>query len=341
MQVLVVEDNPIDRHLLGNTLERHGYHVFFAEDGRQAVEMLRQTEISMVISDWLMPHMSGVDLARAIRQDTFGRYVYIIMLTGQQGTDHIIEGLSSGADDFITKPFVPEELLMRMRTGQRVMALETRDVTIFALAKLAESRDPETGAHLERVRQYTRELCDDLSRQEAFSDRVNSDFKKLMYQTCPLHDIGKVAIPDHVLLKPGRLSDGEYEIMKTHAAEGAKTLNTALEQYPDAAFLKMARDIAISHHERWDGNGYPEKLAGEDIPLCGRIFAIADVYDALITKRVYKNAFTHDVARGIIVEGASKDFDPQIVESFIRCEERFIEINQQFAEDVNTDREAA
>jgi putative two-component system response regulator len=196
-------------------------------------------------------------------------------------------------------------------------------MTIFALAKLAESRDNETGQHLERVRDYTLALAKQLAGHPALGEEITPTFLRLIYQTTPLHDIGKVAIPDHVLLKPGRLDDREFEIMKSHAQAGADTLALALAEYPQAEFLQMAYDIARAHHERWDGTGYPMGLAGSAIPLAARIFSIADVYDALVSKRVYKEAYTHDVARGIIVSEEGKQFDPDVIAAFRLCEQQF------------------
>ncbi len=245
--------------------------------------------------------------------------------------------MSAGADDFISKPFHPAELLVRVRAGERVLALETRDVAIFAMAKLAESRDPETGAHLERVRRYSRTLAQRLAWNPAYYDQIDDNYTQLIYLTSPLHDIGKVGIPDSVLLKPGRLTAEEFDIMKTHAMIGARTLDAALHEYPGATFLQMARDIAASHHERFDGSGYPDRLRGTDIPLCGRIVALADVYDALTSKRVYKDAFGHDHARNVILEESGRHFDPSVVEAFLQCESQFIDIHRQFAEQRSPD----
>jgi len=332
MQALVVDDDFVTRELLRNAMEASGFEALLAENGRQALEILRAGQARLVVTDWEMPEMDGLTLCQAIRAEELGRYVYVILLTCREGTSNVVEGLAAGADDFVSKPFEPSELSMRLRAGARVLSLETRDLAIFALAKLAESRDPETGGHLERVRMYSRELAGHLAGQAKFAERVDAGFIRLLYLTSPLHDVGKVGIPDHVLLKPGRLDDHEFEIMKTHTTQGAATLESALEQYPEAVFLRMARDIALSHHERYDGNGYPEGRAGEDIPLCARVFAVADVYDALVSKRVYKDAFTHDIAKGIILEGSGTQFDADVVEAFKAREAVFAAIRAQHRE---------
>jgi putative two-component system response regulator len=239
--------------------------------------------------------------------------------------------MSAGADDFIVKPFVNAELMARVRAGERVLSLETREMVIFALAKLAESRDPETGHHLERVQRYSQMLSEALAAQPNCSSEIDAQFIQLIFQTSPLHDIGKVGIPDCVLLKPGRLSDDEFDIMKTHTLIGAETLDAALRDFPQARFLRIARDIALSHHERWDGKGYPNGLAGTDIPLAARIVAVADVYDALTSKRAYKEAFAHTIAREIILGETGSHFDPDIVAAFHEAEADFIEIRSQFS----------
>jgi putative two-component system response regulator len=328
MNVLVVDDDPGALELIAGALGEAGQSVFTASNGREAMEILREGTCRVVISDWEMPEMDGLELCRAIRSGEFGRYIFVILLTAKEGTGHLVAGLSAGADEFMSKPFEPEELAIRLRTAERILSLETRDLAIFALASLAESRDPEAGSHLERVRAYSRILAQELATSEGHAHLIDAEFIRMIYLTSPLHDIGKVAIPDYVLLKPGRLDDREFEIMKTHAASGAATLERAIQQYPDATFLRMARDIAACHHERWYGAGYPSKLAGKDIPLCARIFSVADVYDALVSKRVYKAAFTHDVARSIIVKGRGSQFDADVVDAFLRHEEEFRTIAQ-------------
>jgi putative two-component system response regulator len=331
MRVLVVDDDDIDLELLANTVDRAGYEVEIAHDGWQALEILRAGSFRLVISDWEMPGMSGIELCRRIRSRHSAGYVYMILVTARDGADNIAAGLNAGADDFITKPFEPTELCVRMRAGERILALDTRDITIFCLAKLVESRDPDTGAHLERIREYCRVIAQHLSGQSRFCEQVDGQFVETIYLTSPLHDIGKVGLPDSVLLKPGRLTEEEFEIMKKHTIIGAETLTLALRKRPETGFLRMARDIALTHHERFDGSGYPTGLAGEDIPLCGRIVALADVYDALTTKRVYKPACSHEAAVSVILEESGAHFDPAIVDSFIAADEQFSAIQQRFA----------
>jgi len=327
--ILLVDDDPACLGMLSDVLGALGIPVETARDGNEALEMIYQGDFRIVLSDWQMPGMSGVELCRRVRQRSLSGYVYFILLTSLDRQHNLVSGLRAGADDFITKPFDPEELQIRLRTANRIVSLESRNVIIFALAKLAESRDPETGAHLERMREYSRLLAEDLSRQPKYADVVDADYVRTIYLTSPLHDIGKVGIPDHVLLKPGRLTPEEFEIMKQHALVGFHTLDAAVREQPEAAYLRFARDIACSHHEKYDGSGYPYGLKGDDIPLCGRIVAVADVYDALTTARVYKEAFSHEKACQIIREGSGAHFDPDIVDAFFRHEEEIIDINQR------------
>jgi len=331
MKILVVDDEEITQTMLENMLTEAGYEVEIASNGQQALEALRRGDCRLVISDWEMPKMNGLELCQAIR-DEYLHYIYIILLTSHNSGEDVIKGLSTGADDFLSKPCDLAELTVRIRAGERVLSLETRDIAIFAMAKLTESRDHETGAHLEKVQSYCRIIAEHLYHQKKFADIIDRDYIRLIYTTSPLHDIGKVGIPDGVLLKPGRLTDREYDIMKVHTIIGSETLDAALKKFPDAKFLQMARDIALTHHERFDGQGYPNQLVGNEIPLCGRIVALADVYDALISKRVYKQAFAQDVAHSIIVEESGTHFDPEIVEAYIQNVDKFITIQDQFLE---------
>jgi putative two-component system response regulator len=332
MKVLIADDDAIALELLRDTLCDAGHEVTCASNGRDAEQKLAQGEFQLLITDWEMPELDGLGLCRAVRQGELrGRaYVYVVLLTAHNSSAEKIQGLSAGADDFICKPFEPQELIARMQAAERLVSLEMRDVAMFAMAKLAESRDPETGAHLERVMNYSRVLTQQLPAMGKFTDEIDAEFVRLIHSTSPLHDIGKVGIPDGVLLKPGRLSDREFDIMKTHTTIGAQTLNAALQRFPKAKYLRMARDIAASHHERYDGYGYPSGLKADQIPLCARIVALADVYDALTSKRVYKSAFLHEVALGIIVKDSGTHFDPAVVDAFVAIEQTFVSIREKF-----------
>jgi putative two-component system response regulator len=240
-----------------------------------------------------------------------------------RGKDELAE-LSRAFNDMVKQ--------IRIRYELEKQVEKSRDLTIFAVAKLAESRDPETGAHLERVRNYSRILAQELAAAGKFPTEITAQFVHLIFLTSPLHDIGKVGIPDSVLLKPGKLSEREMEIMRTHTVIGAATLDAAARQFPGVQFLEMGRDIAAAHHERFDGSGYPHKLSANNIPLAARIVAVADVYDALTTKRVYKPAYSHSAAKAIIENGSGGQFDPRVVQAFIHCESEFTRILQSYAE---------
>ena len=332
MQVLIVDDDKLVRIALEALLSKNGYEVLTATNGKEGLEVLgKHQACRAVISDWEMPVMNGIEFCKAVRADDRPGYVYFLLLTSHGQVNEMVLGLSAGADDFVAKPYNAAEVLARLRAGERILALETRDVAIFALAKLAESRDSDTGAHLERVQHYCRALCQRLATQEKFKDVVDVEYARLIFQTSPLHDIGKVGVPDAILLKPGRLTPQEFEIMKTHTTIAANTLEAALEKFPGVAFLKMAKEIAESHHEKVNGTGYPYGLKGDDIPLCGRIMAVADVYDALVSQRVYKAALSHGEALAIIEEGRGEHFDLDIVDAFLAISDRFHEIRQLFS----------
>jgi putative two-component system response regulator len=332
MRILIADDDVIAMELLKDLLADAGHEVSCASNGREAMEILRRAEHRLVITDWEMPLMNGVEFCEAVRGNVeFEGYIYIILLTSHGTMAERVAGLSAGADDFISKPFEPAELLARVQAAERILSMETRDVTIFAMAKLAESRDPETGSHLERVMNYSRILAKQLPAIGRLTDQIDGDFVRAIYATSPLHDIGKVGIPDCVLLKPGQLNDREFQIMKTHTTIGAQTLDAALKRFPGTRFLEMARDTALTHHEHFDGRGYPAGLRGPNIPLCGRIVAVADVYDALTNKRVYKEAFNHDIARSLIVKESGTHFDPDMVDAFIAAEQAFIAIRERYA----------
>lgn len=341
MRVLVVDDDELSREIMTHTLEAYGYEVLNAANGREALEILARGDCRLLITDWVMPEVNGTTLCRAIRDGEFSCYIYIIMVSVRNRRQDVIDGLTAGADDFLIKPIDPQELRVRVRAAERILALETRDLTIFALAKMAEARDPDTGNHLERVRRFSRLLAEKLAEQPKFRDQVDSEFLRQIYLTSPLHDIGKVAIRDEILLKPGRLTEEEFEIVKTHTSRGAEALDSALAAYPDAAFLQMAREVAVHHHERYDGEGYPDGLAGEQIPLSARIVALADAYDTITSRRVYKEAGDFASARRKIIAGRGTQFDPDVVDAFISAEAQFVGIRNRFPDVESTDGSGA
>ncbi|MGD2118442.1 MAG: HD domain-containing protein [Chromatiales bacterium] len=240
----------------------------------------------------------------------------------------------SSNDEFGIMAVHTNEMIKRIR--QRTEELNrTRDVTILTLASLAETRDNETGAHILRTQRYVKALAQQLSDHPRFADMLNAETIELLYKSAPLHDIGKVGIPDAILLKPGKLTDDEFEIMKTHTSIGANALAVTEQQLGSNSFLSLAREITLTHHEKWDGSGYPAGLKGEDIPVSGRLMALADVYDALISKRVYKPAFSHEQAMEIIQQGRGSHFDPAVVDALLAIEAQFREIAVEYSDEVH------
>lgn len=332
MRILIVDDSDISLELLQKTLLDAGHSVDTASNGEEALEWARKGVHRLIISDWEMPGMNGLELCRKVRALST-TYVYFILVTSHNTSADIVTGLSAGADDFISKPFNPPELLVRVRAGERVLSLESREIAIFAMANLTESRDQETGQHLERVRCYAQLLARRLMDSPKFQTAIDDKFVRLVYETSPLHDIGKVAIPDNILRKPGKLTDEEFAVMRTHTTLGKAQLDLALAKYPDAEFLRFARDIVACHHERFDGTGYPAGLAGEEIPLCARVVAVADVYDALTSDRVYRAALPHEEAKHMIIKSSGSHFDPDIVDAFVELADQFEGICHSLADD--------
>ncbi len=331
VHILIVDDDPIAVDMLRSAIETFGYQVTSANSGEEALELMRSGMYRLVVSDWEMPGMDGLELCRQIRRRYSSSYVYVILLTVHRGTERIIDGLNAGADEFISKPFDPEELCVRIRAGERILSYGSHNVTFLSLAIIAESRDEETGAHVDRMREYCRVMAEYLSGEEKFRDEVDGDFVHLICMASPLHDIGKVGIPDRVLLKPGRITEENLEIMQQHTVMGGMMLDSVIYAHPEAGFLSMARDIARSHHERFDGSGYPDGLGGTAIPLAARIVSLADAYDELTTKHARQTGISHEEARRIIREGTGTHFDPDVVQAFLANEERFVEIHKQFA----------
>jgi len=330
--ILVVDDEPQQRILLKMLLEKEGFSVVLAADGREA---LRQFEtdpgIRMIIADLNMPIMGGIELIREIRRQQL-RYAYVIVLTAAEDRAALLKALSEGADDFMTKPAMAEELQLRIENGLRVLQLEGQEELIFALAKLAEYRSDETGFHLERVRTYTHLLAMELV-DSCPEMGVTSAMAEEIALVSPLHDIGKVAIGDSILHKPGKLTAEEFETMKSHAMIGGSILE---EIYLKAGspYLQIAFEIAAYHHEQYNGAGYPNGLSGEDIPLAARIMALADVYDALTSKRCYRDALSHERAREMILEKRGLHFDPRIVDAFLEQEDIWLTVQARLQDEL-------
>ncbi len=331
MKILIVDDERVSRTKMDIIVRGSGHETVIAKDGLAGWEIWKQQRHRIVITDWVMPKMNGLELCRKIRENEGSQYTFLIVVTSKQDMESIITAMDAGADGFIAKPFVKDEVAVRIRSGERILGFGERDIVIFSLAKLAESRDPETGNHLERIRFYSKTLAEAMAESNDSSREIDKLFVDNIFLTSPLHDIGKIGIPDYILLKPGRLDDNEFGIMKTHCHIGFNTLNDALVKFPQADYLQMSAEIARSHHEKFDGSGYPEGRKGHDIPLSACIVSLSDVYDALVSKRVYKTAYSHDLAKSIIVDEKGKHFDPVIVETFLACENRFIDICNQFS----------
>jgi putative two-component system response regulator len=330
IRILAVDDDPTTRLMVSRILEKSGYEVIAAGGGHEAIDQLRRhPDITILITDWDMGDMDGIEFVRIVRREFVEPYRFIIMLTARTGSEDAIQALQVGADEFVAKPVSAAELTARVQTATRLVGVQMRDALIVSLAKLAESRDTDTGDHLVRTRTYCRLLAEVMRESDP---TISSDLPGLMELCSVLHDIGKVGIRDDVLLKPGRLTPEEFEEMKRHTTIGSDTIETALASAPNSPMLQVARDIVRHHHERWDGAGYPDGLAGEAIPLPARIMSVADVYDALRSRRVYKPAMPHEQAAAIILEGRGTQFDPAVVDAFAAVAEQFRSIGDAAGE---------
>lgn len=356
--ILVVDDYVENTLILEQFLRHQGYEVVTAHDGEEAIELTEKRCPDVILLDLMLPKMDGFDVCRKLKQERKTWHIPVIIITGLAEKEANVRALEAGADDFLLKPFDSVLLGARIRASLRSklmqdqlkdyqMRLEiyndtlehriqertlqlthAQQITVFSLAKLAESRDTETGAHLERIRSYAREIAQQLY-QKNNGRQFGANFITEIFMSSPLHDIGKVGIPDRILLKPGKLSVQEFEVMKSHSLIGGDTLRAADEEAGHGSFLSMGRDIAYFHHERWDGRGYPEGLSGARIPLAARIVAVSDVYDALTSKRPYKEAWPHERARDIILQERGKSFDPDIVDAFVAREEAIVAIRSE------------
>ncbi|MGN7613449.1 HD-GYP domain-containing protein [Magnetococcales bacterium HHB-1] len=354
--VLIVDDERLNINLLVDLLG-HDYTILIAKNGEQALKRASGEPVpDLILLDIMMPEMDGYEVLRRLKGGEETKHIPVIFVTAMGEVSNETRGFELGAVDYVTKPFSPPVVKARVQTHmaltlarkklanqndlleskvrERTQALIlTQDITIHSLASLAETRDNETGNHIRRTQHYVRLLAEHLRDHPRFKDELDDATIELLFKSAPLHDMGKVGVPDHILLKPGKLTEEEFAIMQTHTTLGRDAIALAESALGSgASFLRYIREIAYTHHEKWDGSGYPEGLKGEEIPLSGRLMAVADVYDALISKRVYKPAFSHEKAVSIIVEGRGRHFDPDMVDVFLDIADLFQKVAAQFSD---------
>ena len=344
--ILIIDDTLGNIELLGSVLG-DDYVVCFATSGPEGLALTQDRPFDLILLDVVMPEMDGFEVCRRLKADERTRHIPVIFLTSLDSTADEEFGLRMGAEDFIHKPISPPVVTARIRNHlqlasaredlrrhnehlEQVVAERTRELevrnrqlmasqmaTITAFCALAEARDNETGNHLLRTQHYVRLLAEQLSTTQRFEGQLDGETIRLMFKSAPLHDIGKVSIPDAILLKPGKLTEAEWVVMRGHCLAGRNAIISASKELreDDGDFLRHAADIAYCHHEKWDGSGYPRGLAGDEIPLGARLMAVADVYDALISKRVYKQAFSHGDSIEIIMAERGLHYDPDVLDA--------------------------
>lgn len=363
--ILVVDDTADNLDLMAGLLQDR-YRVKVAINGEKALQIARSgSPPDLILLDIMMPGLSGYQVCEQLKHHPATRDIPIIFLTAMAATEDETRGLELGAVDFITKPVNPPIVLARVATQLQLKAaadvlrdqnswleaevqrrtrdlIAIQDVTIQMMAGLAETRDSETGNHIRRTQHYVKALAQQLRSHPRYGSQLDDRTIDLLFRSAPLHDIGKVGIPDRILLKPGRFTPEEFAIMQTHTTLGRDAIATAERQLGvEVDFLRVAKEIAYSHQEKWDGSGYPQGLAGEAIPLSARLMALADVYDALISRRIYKEAMSQEDAVAIIEEGRGRHFDPDVVEAFRAVAGEFRAIAERFGDsDADLQRKA-
>ena len=353
--ILLVDDNTTNLQVLREALDGHGYKLLIAKNGKNALAVVDKAMPDLILLDIMMPEMDGYEVCTRLKANATTQHIPVIFITAMTGQEDEARGLALGAVDYITKPINPELVQARVRNHlelkryqdnlealvrERTHQLETTQaIMIEGLATLAECRDPETGGHIKRTQNYVKALAAHLKTHSRFQNELTDEAIDLLYLSAPLHDVGKVGVRDEILLKPGKLTDEEFEQMKQHTTVGNDTLGAIERKLGVSTFLHFAREIAYTHQEKWDGSGYPQGLKSEEIPVSGRLMALADVYDALISKRVYKPPMSHADAVDIIKKGRGSHFDPDIVDAFLDIENTFRNIALAYA-DYDEEREA-
>ncbi len=354
--LLVVDDTPENLFVLGELL-KPDYRVRVANSGARALEVaVSEPKPDLILLDVMMPEMDGYEVLDRLHANAATRDIPVIFITAMNGTADEERGLSAGAVDYITKPIRPVIVQARVRaqlelkqardwlkdqnhyleaeiTRRMSENLLIQDVSIHALARLAETRDPETGNHLHRTQGYVLALARHLQNHPRFASFLSDHIVELLAKSAPLHDIGKVGIPDYILLKPGKLTPAEWVIMQTHAKRGSDAIEQAeRDAEKPVEFLTLAKEIAHWHHEKWDGSGYPDRLKGDDIPISARLMALADVFDSLISPRVYKRAYSIGQARAMIAERRGRHFDPDVTDAFLSLFDEFVAIAERYSD---------
>ncbi len=347
-KVLIVDDTPENIQILMQTL-RDEYAIIAATNGEKALQLAAKSpQPDIILLDVMMPGIDGYEVCRRLKADPITSGIPVIFVTALSDEQDEARGLELGAVDYIAKPFRP--ILVKARVDNHLELKRHRDhledmvhertrelalvkeVTVESLANLAETRDPETGGHIKRTQNYVRVLAEHMALYPVYADVLDTETIDLLYLSAALHDIGKVGVPDSILLKPGKLTPEEFEEMKKHTIYGRDALKVAEDKLGGNSFLHYAREIAYGHHEHWDGTGYPLHLSGTDIPLSARLMALADVYDALISRRVYKPPFPHSKSVAIIKEGRGTHFDPDVCDAFMELNEVFRRIALEYAD---------
>ncbi len=360
-QVLIVDDSLGNIELLGHILGAE-YGISFASNGIEGLDLATRYPTDLILLDVMMPGLDGYEVCRRLKANPDTRDIPVVFLTSLESAVDEEYGLSLGAEDFIHKPVSPPVVLARVRNhlllanakrelkrhngelellvAERTQEIVRRDqqliaaqtATITAFCALAEARDNETGNHIRRTQNYVLALAEKLRTHPRFRRTLDDETIQLLFKSAPLHDVGKVAIPDAILLKPGKLNADEWEIMKQHSTAGRNAIVTAARELgeSDGTFLGFAAEIAYCHHERWDGRGYPRGLAGEAIPLSARLMAVADVYDALISKRVYKDAYSHQQSIDLMAAERGSHFDPDVLDAMLSIAGQFDGIARRY-----------
>ncbi len=353
--ILLVDDNTANLQVLREALDGRGYKLLVAKNGPSALSIVQKASPDLILLDIMMPGMDGYEVCTKLKQSPQTKDIPVIFITAMTDQQDEAKGLALGAVDYITKPINPQLVGARVANQlelkrhrdhleemvkRRTRELElTQAILIEGLATLAECRDPETGGHIKRTQNYVKALALKLKDHERFREKLSDETVELLYLSAPLHDVGKVGVRDDILLKQGKLTDQEFEEMKKHTTVGHQTLQLIERKLGQSTFLQCARQIAHTHQEKWDGTGYPQGLAGDEIPVAGRLMALADVYDALISKRVYKPPMSHEEAAAIILKGKGAHFDPDVVDAFVALGDTFRNIALAYA-DYDEEREA-